>query len=271
MRLWNKKLTPLLLVLCAAGLCACLELVRRTEPATSKPDPWWTKAGNPPQPEDVQEDTSSTAVTPAQPMDVSAIAPGPTGQGVVSARQGKSVADTGDPRTRSQEMITKQVNEYAYWCIEHDMWDEARYHLERAVGEDSLAASLFNNLGVVYERLGQAEQAESAYARATALVPGCGAYQANLRRLQERAEAAERAFPDSLESSDSVESSDSAESSDSLESSDSGSADSAAPADSTGAAAGNRAGDSPTGSAPAQDDVAFTASVREESSHFVHE
>ena len=49
-----------------------------------------------------------------------------------------------------------------------------------------MSASLSNNLGVVYERLGEREKAELAYQRARALNPRREAYRVNLRRLQGR-------------------------------------------------------------------------------------
>ena len=103
-------------------------------------------------------------------------------------------------RTRKQREVVKQVNAYALWCIDHEMWKEARLHLERATEEDSLAGSLFNNLGLVYERLGMPDRAEIAYERAGDLNPDREAYHANLRRLHQRREAAERAEPARLDS-----------------------------------------------------------------------
>ena len=89
-------------------------------------------------------------------------------------------------RTRRQKENVERVNEYAFWCIENGMWKEARSHLEKALAADSVSASLSNNLGVVYERLGEREKAELAYQRARALNPRREAYRINLRRLQGR-------------------------------------------------------------------------------------
>ena len=89
-------------------------------------------------------------------------------------------------RGRSQKENVERVNEYALWCIENGMWKEARFHLEKALAADSVSASLSNNLGVVYERLGEREKAELAYQRARALNPRREAYRTNLRRLQGR-------------------------------------------------------------------------------------
>ena len=103
-------------------------------------------------------------------------------------------------RTRKQREIVKQVNEYVLWCIENEMWKEARLHLEQATEQDSLAGSLYNNLGLVYERLGLPDKAEIAYERASDLNPAREAYRANLRRLHGRLEAVERAEPARLDS-----------------------------------------------------------------------
>ena len=89
-------------------------------------------------------------------------------------------------RSRSQKENVERVNEYTLWCIENGMWKEARFHLEKALAADSVSASLSNNLGVVYERLGEREKAELAYQRARALNPRREAYRGNLRRLQGR-------------------------------------------------------------------------------------
>ena len=75
-------------------------------------------------------------------------------------------------RSGGQRRSVKRVNEYALWCIENDMWNEARSHMERALSEDSLSASLHNNLGIVYERLGQTDRASAFYQRALLLNPG---------------------------------------------------------------------------------------------------
>jgi hypothetical protein len=89
-----------------------------------------------------------------------------------------SVMRSGEDRDR-----VKQVNAYALWCVKREMWAEARTHLEQAVAGDSLASSLHNNLGILYERLGEPVKARAAYERALVLQPDKKAYQSNLRRL----------------------------------------------------------------------------------------
>lgn len=88
-------------------------------------------------------------------------------------------------RSRQQLQDIEQINKYALWCIENAMWNEAQSHLERALAQDSLSASLHNNLGVIYERLGMADKAAQFYNRARALNPAQEAYAANLRHLQQ--------------------------------------------------------------------------------------
>jgi|TARA_B110000495_G_C22868930_1_gene506659 Flp pilus assembly protein TadD len=92
-------------------------------------------------------------------------------------------------RSNQQRSAIKQVNEYALWCINNSMWNEARLHMERAIAADSLAASLHNNLGIVYERLGQTDKATNYYQQALALNPDKEAYQANLKKMQTRKQA----------------------------------------------------------------------------------
>ena len=101
-------------------------------------------------------------------------------------------------RTPAERDRVRRVNEYAFWCLDRDMWDEARIHLENAVQIDSLAASLHNNLGIVYERLGQRDEARARYRTAADLNPGRPLYEANLQRLHAALEQPQRTFSDSL-------------------------------------------------------------------------
>ena len=89
-------------------------------------------------------------------------------------------------RGQQQHKKTREVNEYALWCIENGLWSEARLHLEQGLQQDSLAASLHNNLGIAYERLGQEEKAREAYRKARALNPGKKAYKINFQLFEER-------------------------------------------------------------------------------------
>ncbi len=120
----------------------------------------------------------------APPLEVEA-APSPE---VVQAQRRAYESRTGEDRER-----VERVNEYALWCIERGLWEEARIHLEQAVAVDSLSASLHNNLGILYERLGEREKARAAYEFAARLAPGKRLYQANLSYLRRAAEA--RAVP----------------------------------------------------------------------------
>lgn len=103
-----------------------------------------------------------------------------------------------ESRTREDRERVERVNEYALWCIERGLWEEARIHLEQAVAVDSLSASLHNNLGILYERLGEREKARAAYEFAARLAPGKQLYQANLGYLR-RAEEARGVPADSVD------------------------------------------------------------------------
>lgn len=92
-------------------------------------------------------------------------------------------------RSKKQRRSIQQVNEYALWCIENEMWNEARTHMERALEEDSLSASLHNNLAIVYEHLGKADIASEYYRRALDLHPAEEAYRSNLNDLRNRQQA----------------------------------------------------------------------------------
>jgi tetratricopeptide (TPR) repeat protein len=110
-------------------------------------------------------------------------------------------------RSRSRRQEVRQVNEYAFWCLEKGLWNEARLHLEQAVERDSLAASLHNNLGIIYERMGLEEKALTAYGKAWDLSPREKAYRDNLEKLKRR----QRAIPDSAVRIDIIELDDQAE------------------------------------------------------------
>ena len=103
-----------------------------------------------------------------------------------------------ESRTREDRERVERVNEYALWCIERGLWEEARIHLEQAVVVDSLSASLHNNLGILYERLGEREKARAAYEFAARLAPGKRLYQANLGYLR-RAEETRGVPADSVD------------------------------------------------------------------------
>ncbi len=143
----------------ALCLYGCLELVRR--PAASEPSGYEYASA---------ADTTATSAATVQPTPVLVVIDRPK-------------------RSRQQLQNIEQVNKYAFWCIENAMWNEAQLHLERALAQDSLSASLHNNLGVIYERLGKADKAAQFYERARALNPTRVAYAANLRRLQQYQQA----------------------------------------------------------------------------------
>ena len=61
--------------------------------------------------------------------------------------------------------------------------------MERALQEDSLSASLHNNLAIVYEHLGKTDRASYFYQRALDLKPAQEAYRSNLSNLRNRQQA----------------------------------------------------------------------------------
>ena len=143
----------------ALCLHGCLDLVRR--PAAGAPIGYeYAQAA----------DTTATSAAAIQPMPVLVVVDRPK-------------------RSRQQLQDIEQVNKYARWCIENAMWNEAQSHMERALAQDSLSASLHNNLGVIYERLGMTDKAAEFYGRARALNPAQETYAANLRHLQQYQQA----------------------------------------------------------------------------------
>ena len=87
--------------------------------------------------------------------------------------------------SRQRTKRIEKVNKYALWCVENGMWKEAQLHLEQALVQDSLAASIHNNLGVVYERLGRRDQAAAAYGKARSLDREKKAYRVNLELFED--------------------------------------------------------------------------------------
>ena len=162
-----------LLALCLGALClhGCLELIRR--PAEDGPIPYTPAAAT--------IDTSRTR----PPSSVAVAKDRPN----IAAFPPIAIINRPE-RSRKQWQSIEKINEYAMWCIENEMWNEARAHLERAITQDSLSASLHNNLGIVYERLGMVDKATDFYSRAQGLNPSKKAYAANLSYLQQRQQAA---------------------------------------------------------------------------------
>ena len=193
------------------GSSGCFELIKRSEKSGQ---PWWEAGGgNSPQGQIVQGDTTDSSA----PAEVAATADDTLGPATAGesrpqlasaepapfrnpdAETGRELAARHGKRDRQHKRVVRKVNEYALWCIENDMWEEARLHLENALAADSSSASLNNNLGVVYERLGERDKAEFAYRRAGSLSPNREAYRANLRRLEGRAQR-EISHPDEIDS-----------------------------------------------------------------------
>jgi tetratricopeptide (TPR) repeat protein len=155
--------------LCGLFLSGCLELIRRPEgdrsPSASATPASFAAIDNPsilPTLQDTAENLSAGDVAPRPQR---------------------------TKRTRQQAKSTRQVNEYALWCIDHSMWNEARSHMERGLAQDSTSASLHNNLAIVYEHFGQTEKAIAFYRRAGDLNPEKERYQANLHRLEKLQQA----------------------------------------------------------------------------------
>lgn len=192
----------------------CNQAVRRP---TTSPAPWWSDAAeaevvipaqSPDQTGTTAIDTTdaeapaseptATATDGAAPIETALPLAGPRIFGVVPIKQWEpeerqTVVELSDSdRARLQEAYRQrtardrervaQVNAYALWCVQRQMWAEARTHLEQAIAQDSLAASLHNNLGILYEQVGEPERARAAYERALVLQPDKMAYQSNLNR-----------------------------------------------------------------------------------------
>jgi len=71
-------------------------------------------------------------------------------------------------------------NNYAVMAAGQELWNEARFWLEKARDLNPENASVHNNLGVVYEYLGLKEEAGASYGRARELDPKSKTIQENL-------------------------------------------------------------------------------------------
>lgn len=61
--------------------------------------------------------------------------------------------------------------EFGISVAQRDLWREAIYRWERAVGIDPTYAAAWNNLGIAYEHTGVFDQARDAYEKALNLEP----------------------------------------------------------------------------------------------------
>ena len=69
----------------------------------------------------------------------------------------------------SKKRSAKEINKYSFWCIDQEMWSEAKAHLEKAAKLDTTSASIYNNLGIVYEYFQMEHEARRAYQTAMRL------------------------------------------------------------------------------------------------------
>ncbi|MEW6103077.1 MAG: tetratricopeptide repeat protein [bacterium] len=69
------------------------------------------------------------------------------------------------------QRITEEgsLNNYAIYCIKNNLWNEARFYLEKAKTLYPNSAKINNNLGIVYEYLGRKDEAILSYKKAISL------------------------------------------------------------------------------------------------------
>jgi len=162
----------------------CLEMVKRTEPP-----PWEREQ---PQRTKPQSESPSPVTQQSQPDSV-----------ITHHQEAIAIEMPPSPHPSSSSPKSTigrppdEVNSYALWCIQHGMWKEAKTHIEKAAAIDSTTASLWNNLGLIYEYLNLDEKAQVAYRRATALNPDNGTYRENYRRFK-RSISTERKMRDEI-------------------------------------------------------------------------
>ncbi len=175
---------------CVVGLAGCFDMVRRPQPGT--PGDW----------EPSVRDTISAEVPTGQrsALDHPSSLP-PEAATNATPSDFDIQQDLREPPSKEARERVRRVNAYALWCIEQGMWAEARSHLERALMQDSLAASLHNNLAIVNEYYGNIQKAMELYLRAIALAADGDPYRQNLNRLEHHQQAAvdTHAVPDKVE------------------------------------------------------------------------
>ncbi|NKB70697.1 MAG: tetratricopeptide repeat protein [Candidatus Latescibacteria bacterium] len=171
------------------GTTGCMELIRRPEPPGANPEsttpPTRTETasatGNQDPETKVQQGQEALPPIPKSPA---AATTRPTPQ-----EASPIIAPLPHNPERADKKDIAQINEYALWCIQNGMWKEAKLHLQQALQQDSLMASVHNNLGIVYERFGQDEKAAAAYDRARQLKPNKKAYLTNIQYFDRRLKA----------------------------------------------------------------------------------
>lgn len=70
-----------------------------------------------------------------------------------------------------QKKLYKLENNYALKCIKLNLWNEAKYHLEKAYQLNPTSPSINNNLAVVYEHFNDIDKSELFYQNAVKLSP----------------------------------------------------------------------------------------------------
>lgn len=78
-------------------------------------------------------------------------------------------------------------NNYAVRAADQELWNEARFWLEKARELNPENASIHNNLGVIYEYFGLKEEARSSYERAKELGPESKTIKENLSLFEDSA------------------------------------------------------------------------------------
>lgn len=69
------------------------------------------------------------------------------------------------------EKLYKLENNFAIKCIKLNLWNEAKYHLEKAYSLNPNSASINNNLAVVYEYFNEIDKSKLFYQKAIKLSP----------------------------------------------------------------------------------------------------
>ena len=75
-------------------------------------------------------------------------------------------------------------NQFAIQAAQAQLWNEAVFRWKQVIDVDPDNSKAYNNLGVVYEALGNIDEAVAAYQRATELEPGNKYYRLNYRRCR---------------------------------------------------------------------------------------
>ncbi|MCB0336824.1 MAG: tetratricopeptide repeat protein, partial [Bdellovibrionales bacterium] len=86
-------------------------------------------------------------------------------------------------RVVSREPSSQNLTSLAWSQIEQEKYQAAKRNLDKAIRADSENGLAYNNLGVLYQRMGETKKAKQAFTYATRRDPNNKMFQSNLEQL----------------------------------------------------------------------------------------